>query len=102
MDTEAWADLVNESSLNTSAVAEPAFLAALAGGWLVIILLTLWSMAWKGWALWRAACNKHTAWYVALLILNTLGILEIIYIFAFSNYKTKKQISNSKTATSKK
>lgn len=51
--------------------------------WLVILVL-LWVMPWKGIALWRAARNKHLWWFVALLILNTLAILEIIYIFGFS------------------
>lgn len=49
-----------------------------------ILLAILWTIPWKGVALWRAARNCHKGWFVALLILNTLGILEIIYIFIFS------------------
>lgn len=55
----------------------------------VMILLIAWSLAWKGWALWRAARNDHKVWYVVLLVLNTIGILEIIYIFGFSGWKKK-------------
>lgn len=55
------------------------------------ILLVAWSLIWKGWALWRAARNTHKAWYIIMLILNTAGILEIIYIFAFSNYGKNKK-----------
>ncbi|MCJ7516247.1 MAG: DUF5652 family protein [Dehalococcoidia bacterium] len=55
-------------------------------GW-VILLLVLWTLPWKGVALWKAAGNKQLAWFVCLLIFNTLAILEIIYIFGFSKKK---------------
>jgi methionyl-tRNA synthetase len=46
----------------------------------VIAALVIWSLVWKGLALWRSARHGHTAWFVVMLILNTLGILEIIYL----------------------
>lgn len=49
---------------------------------LFALLVTLWTLPWKGWALWIAAKNGHKKWFIALLIINTLAILEIIYIFA--------------------
>ncbi len=55
-----------------------------------ILLLTAWSLSWKGVALWKAAGNKSKPWFVVLLIANTLGILEIVYIFYFSKPKVKK------------
>ncbi len=54
---------------------------ALANAWIFYPLLA-WSLAWKGFALWRAARREQKVWYVILLLMNTLGILEIIYIFA--------------------
>ncbi len=51
------------------------------------LLAVLWTMPWKGVALWRAAGNKHLWWFIAIFILNTLAVLEIIYIFAFSRKK---------------
>ncbi len=48
---------------------------------LMLALLVLWTLPWKGYALWTAARLKHRGWFVALLVLNTLAILEIIYIF---------------------
>ena len=60
------------------------FLALAPGMKLAFALLIIWSMVWKGIALWKAARNSHTAWYVVMLIVNTAGILEIIYIFGFS------------------
>lgn len=55
--------------------------------WLAIGLAVVWEMAWKGVALWRAGRNGHLAWFICLFIFNTLGILPIIYIFAFSKKK---------------
>ncbi len=48
--------------------------------WLIALVI-LWTIPWKGWALWKAARLSHKKWFVALLIINTLGILEIIYIY---------------------
>jgi hypothetical protein len=58
---------------------------------IVIALLVLWVMPWKGVALWKAAKNSHKGWFVALLVINTLAILEILYIFHFSK-KPKPEI----------
>ena len=55
--------------------------------WLVTSLVLVWSMVWKGIALWRAGRNDHLAWFIVLFIVSTLGILPIIYIFAFSRKK---------------
>jgi hypothetical protein len=54
------------------------------------LLIVLWVLPWKGVALWRAARNSHKWWFIAMLLLNTLAILEIIYIFFFS--KKKKNV----------
>lgn len=54
----------------------------------IILLIALWTLPWKGVALWKSAKNSQKWWFIALLILNTLAILEIIYIFYFSK-KTK-------------
>jgi hypothetical protein len=53
----------------------------------VIVILAVWSLIWKGMALWKCGRNKHKAWFVALLITNTIGILPIIYILFFSKKK---------------
>jgi len=55
-----------------------------------IVLLALWTIPWKGVALWRAARSRSVAWFVVLLIINTLGILDIIYIFFFSGKNPEK------------
>lgn len=50
----------------------------------VFIVLLGWSFVWKGLALWRAARRGEVAWFVALLLVNTVGILEILYLYSFS------------------
>jgi methionyl-tRNA synthetase len=57
----------------------------------ILILAAVWTIPWKGMALWRAAGNRSVAWFVILLIVNTLGILDIVYIFAFSGKKDAPQ-----------
>jgi hypothetical protein len=52
-------------------------------------VLTIWVLIWKGIALWKAARNGEKYWYVALLVVNTVGILEILYIFFFSKKKNQ-------------
>jgi len=52
-----------------------------------LYLAILWALPWKGVALWRASRNSHKKWFIALLVINTLAILEIVYIFFFSKKK---------------
>ena len=53
--------------------------------WIIIIIaiLVIWSTIWKGIALWKAARSKRRVWFIILLIVNTAGILEIIYLKKF-------------------
>jgi hypothetical protein len=53
-----------------------------------ILLAAIWSLVWKGMALWKAARQGSKGWFVALLIVNTLGILEILYLYVFSKKET--------------
>jgi hypothetical protein len=61
----------------------------------LFLAFILWTLAWKGWALWIAARNGHKWWFVALLVINTLAILEIIYIFAIGRPALKKTDKSS-------
>lgn len=54
--------------------------------WTVFLVLA-WSMLWKGLALWKAAKHDQKNWFIAILVLNGLGILEIIYLFGFAKKK---------------
>lgn len=55
---------------------------------LLILAIVLWVIPWKGVALWKAARLNHKKWFIALLIVNTIAILDILYIYFFSKKKT--------------
>lgn len=51
-------------------------------------LLVLWSIFWKGLALWHSGRRGEPWWFVAFLFINTVGILEIIYLFLIIKLKS--------------
>jgi len=55
--------------------------------WWLLVLIGLWSLPWKGVALWKAAKQSSLVWFIVLLVANTIGLLEILYIFVFSRRK---------------
>jgi len=57
---------------------------SMGAGW---IALLLWSLFWKGLALWHSARRREPWWFIALLIINTAGILEIVYLFLIAKVK---------------
>ncbi len=67
-----------------------AFNPALGMSVFVFALIILWSGVWKLIALWKAGRNNHLAWFIVMGILNTAGILPILYIFWFSKIGKKK------------
>lgn len=55
----------------------------------LIVLLFIWTIAIKGYALWHAARDNRRGWFIALLILNTFGLLELFYLFVIRSPKNK-------------
>lgn len=49
-----------------------------------LVIALIWSLAWKGVALWKSADRKEKWWFIAFLVVNTFGVLEIAYLFYFS------------------
>jgi hypothetical protein len=58
---------------------------------IVFTLIVVWSLVWKGIALWRAGRSNHKIWFIVLLVANTVGILEILYIYFFSKCCKKEE-----------
>lgn len=57
---------------------------------IAIILSAIWTIPWKGVALWKASRLSHKWWFIVLLVVNTFAILEIFYIFFIaSKYNVK-------------
>jgi hypothetical protein len=56
-------------------------------------LMALWDLGWKGMALWKAAKRNENWWFVALLLINSMGILPICYLLFWA----KEEDSTKKT-----
>ena len=50
---------------------------------LLLVLRAVWTITMKAFALWHAARNRQLAWFIALVVINTAGILELVYLLAF-------------------
>lgn len=72
MNQSLWGPMLNSQG----------WLAGAMGPWLIAVVV--WSLVWKGLALWRAGRKNSPVWFVVLLVVNTIGILEILYYFIFS------------------
>ena len=46
-----------------------------------LIVLALWDLVWKAVAMWEAAKQGSKLWFVLLLIINSVGILPIVYLW---------------------
>ena len=57
------------------------------GGVASIIILSIWGLIWKSLGFWKSARNNERLWFIGFVILQTLGILEILYLFVFSKDK---------------
>ena len=53
----------------------------------IFLPIMIWTLVWKGGSVWIASKNNQKGWVLALLVFNTVGILEIVYIF----YVAKKK-----------
>lgn len=60
------------------------------GPLILLMILVIWSSVWKALALYRAGGNGSPVWFVVLFLVNTLGILEILYLFIWG----KKRVIN--------
>ena len=56
----------------------------------ILTIISIWALVWKGFALWKSSQKKSVIWFIVLLVVNTMGILEILYIFVFSKIKLDK------------
>jgi len=63
----------------------------------ILILLAIWETLWKGFALWKSAKKNQLGWFLVILILNTAGILPILYLNFFGEkQKPSKSKKNKK------
>ena len=69
--------------------------------WMIFALLVIaaWTLIWNGLGLWQAAKNKQKVWFIVILVLNTIGLLPIIYLIWFKprEANNRKEANNQKT-----
>lgn len=56
----------------------------------VLVALGVWSLIWKGFALWKSAKKDQMYWFIAILVLNTAGLLPIAYLI-YLKYSEKAE-----------
>lgn len=73
----------------------------ISNNWTVVIaVVVIWELCWKGAALWKASQNNQHVWFVLLFVLNTAGILPIIYLLTHWGTESLKRKESNETLIS--
>lgn len=56
-----------------------------------LVALIVADLVLKAWAMWRAARMEKKAWFIGLLIINSIGILPVIFLLMTRNEYAKIQ-----------
>jgi hypothetical protein len=56
----------------------------------LLAIIVIWTIFWKGLALWHSVKRGDKRWFIFILILNTFSILELIYLFYIVKIKSIK------------
>lgn len=67
---------------------------------LLIIVVLIGTVILKGIALWRAGQNGHKGWFIAMYLINILGILEIIYLLTAGKKGANGKVSTTNSSKS--
>jgi methionyl-tRNA synthetase len=65
---------------------------------IILLILIFWTIPWKIYAVWLSAKRDQKIWFVVLLFVNTIGILEIIYIFKIAKKSCAEVTEDFKNA----
>ena len=57
---------------------------------IIMTIISVWTIIWKGLALWKSSRKGNLIWFIIFLLVNTVGILEILYIYVFSKMDLKE------------
>jgi methionyl-tRNA synthetase len=75
---------VSSADASLAALVQDFFLNHPAEALIINLALMVWLMTAKGLGLWHSARLKHTIWFIVMLLTNTWGILELVYIMVLS------------------
>ncbi|WP_223356442.1 DUF5652 family protein [Leifsonia sp. ZF2019] len=59
----------------------------------LVVAAVAWSLAWKGASMWRAARNGSKPWFTALLLTNTVGVLDAAYLFGVDRRGRRREVA---------
>lgn len=67
--------------------------------WAVLLIAAaVWELVWKALALWKASRRGQVGWFIALLVINSVGIVPIFYLLTYREHtKKKEEISHETT-----
>lgn len=68
---------------------------------ITIFILSLWTLVWKIFSVWTSARNGDRGWFIALLVLNTLSILDLWYLFKVAKIDKERVLQVFKRPISK-
>ncbi len=60
----------------------------------LFVSLIVWSLVWKGFALYKAGRNNSSIWFIILFVVNTLGLLEMVYLFMIKDQEVKEEVKS--------
>jgi len=58
----------------------------------LIVAAVAWNLGWKAASLWRAVKNDSKPWFAALLLSNTMGVLDGIYLFVVDRRRREDEL----------
>lgn len=58
-----------------------------------LLFTILWTLPWKGFALWKAARKGEKYWFIVMLVVNSYALIEILYIFVFAKETVREKIA---------
>jgi len=74
---------------NCIVLAHPGFI-------LLLAIVIIWDLVWKVTGAWRAGRNNQFAWFLVILIFNTVGILPLVYLIWFAKNKNSRRVEEKR------
>ena len=62
----------------------------------LLLVVSAIDVIFRGWAMWRAARMEKKSWFIALLIINSMAILPIIFLLLTNNEYEKIRLNKRK------
>ena len=56
---------------------------------ILILIIALWDLTWKLIAMWKSSRRDQLIWFIFLGIINSAGILPIIYLLIYKGLPEK-------------